>query len=291
MKSQYELFGGDLRGVEQHLDHVASLGANALYLTPFFPAGSVHRYDATSFEHVDPLLGGDEALRSLLEAAHARDIRVIGDLTTNHVGIGHDWFAKHPDFFYVDGDEYAAWMGVPTLPKLNWESAELRAEMVRVVRKWLDFGLDGWRIDVANMTGRHGDDRRRARRCARGSRGRRRRRHRGGARSRLSPRPRRRRLARRDELRRLPAARLVVAARRRVRARPVPLGLRGAALLRRAVRRVDASLPRGGSVAVDSALVDAPRQPRLAALPDGGEDAREAARRRRPADDDARACR
>ena len=96
MKSQYELFGGDLRGVEQHLDHIASLGANALYLTPFFPAGSVHRYDATSFEHVDPLLGGDEALSSLLEAAHARDIRVIGDLTTNHVGIGHDWFAAHP---------------------------------------------------------------------------------------------------------------------------------------------------------------------------------------------------
>jgi alpha-glucosidase len=157
MKSQYELFGGDLRGVERHLDHIVSLGANALYLTPFFPAGSVHRYDATSFEHVDPLLGGDEALRSLLEAAHARDIRVIGDLTTNHVGIGHDWFAEHPDFFYVDGDEYAAWMGVQTLPKLNWGSAELRAEMVRVVRKWLDFGLDGWRIDVANMTGRHGE--------------------------------------------------------------------------------------------------------------------------------------
>jgi alpha-glucosidase len=157
MKSQYELFGGDLCGVEQHLDHIASLGANALYLTPFFPAGSVHRYDATSFECVDPLLGGDEALHSLLAAAHARGIRVIGDLTTNHVGIGHDWFAKHPDFFYVDGNDYAAWMGVATLPKLNWGSAELLAEMARVVRKWLDFGLDGWRIDVANMTGRHGD--------------------------------------------------------------------------------------------------------------------------------------
>ena len=66
-----ELFGGDLSGVEQRLDHVESLGANLIYLTPFFPAGSTHRYDSTSFAHVDPLLGGDEALVSLARAAHA----------------------------------------------------------------------------------------------------------------------------------------------------------------------------------------------------------------------------
>jgi alpha-glucosidase len=158
MESAYELFGGDLYGVEAHLDHIESLGANVIYLTPFFPAGSVHRYDASTFEHVDPLLGGDEALASLLRAAHARGLRVIGDLTTNHVGIGHEWFAQHPEFFYRDGDEYDAWLGVASLPKLNWGSEALRVEMARVARKWIDFGLDGWRIDVANMTGRHGGD-------------------------------------------------------------------------------------------------------------------------------------
>jgi alpha-glucosidase len=63
--TQYEWFGGDLRGIEQRLDHVERLGANVLYLTPVFPAGSTHRYDSTTFEHVDPLLGGDEALASL----------------------------------------------------------------------------------------------------------------------------------------------------------------------------------------------------------------------------------
>ena len=71
-----ELFGGDLRGIEQRLDYIEQLGVNALYLTPIFPASSTHRYDATSFDRVDPLLGGDEALRSLLAAAHARGIRV-----------------------------------------------------------------------------------------------------------------------------------------------------------------------------------------------------------------------
>jgi alpha-glucosidase len=158
LKSQYDLFGGDLRGVEQHLDHISSLGADVVYLTPIFPAGSAHRYDSTSFDRIDPLLGGDDALRALLEAAHARGIRVLGDLTTNHVGIDHDWFRDRPDFFYRDGDRYASWMGVSTLPTLNWGSDGLRARMADVTEHWLDFGLDGWRIDVANMTGRHGTE-------------------------------------------------------------------------------------------------------------------------------------
>ena len=69
-----------------------SLGAGGLYLTPFFPAPSIHRYDADTFDHVDPLLGGDDALISLVKACHNRGIRVIGDLTINHAGAGHEWF-------------------------------------------------------------------------------------------------------------------------------------------------------------------------------------------------------
>ncbi len=166
-ETPFEWFGGDLRGIEQHLDHIESLGANALYLTPIFPAGSTHRYDATSLERVDPLLGGDAALVSLVGAAHARGIRVVGDLTLNHVGEGHDWFraARHDtsaperDFFVFDeSGGYASWLGVPSLPKLDWRSSELPERMAGVVRKWLEppFELDGWRIDVANMTGRLG---------------------------------------------------------------------------------------------------------------------------------------
>ena len=131
-----------------------------LYLTPFFPAGSTHRYDASSFEHVDPLLGGDEALRSLVRAAHARGMRIVGDLTLNHSGAGHEWFASERDFYYFDEKlpgGYASWLGVGSLPKLNWGSALLRERMQEVAKRWLDLGLDGWRIDVANMTGRHRD--------------------------------------------------------------------------------------------------------------------------------------
>lgn len=164
----YEWFGGDLPGIEQHLEHIARLGANVLYLTPIFPAGSTHRYDAESFDVVDPLLGGDEALDSLLAAAHARGMRIVGDLTLNHCGAGHSWFrdaraytsAPERAFFTLDDHlphGYECWLGVPSLPKLNWTSAELRRRMLDgVVRRWVRRGLDGWRIDVANMVARLG---------------------------------------------------------------------------------------------------------------------------------------
>jgi alpha-glucosidase len=171
----YQFFGGDLAGIEEHLDHLEQLGVDLLYLTPVFPAQSNHRYDALSFDRVDPLLGGDEALVSLVEAAHARGIRVIGDLTANHSGDAHEWFRAahgHPgapesEFYYWLDDaqlEYVSWLGVPSLPKFNWNSRELRRRFIEgpdsVVGRWLQppYSLDGWRIDVANMTGRYLDD-------------------------------------------------------------------------------------------------------------------------------------
>jgi alpha-glucosidase len=163
-----EWFGGDLPGIEQRLDHIDSLGANVLYLAPFFPAGSTHRYDAASFDRVDPLLGGDAALDSLAQAVHARGMRLVGDLTLNHCGVTHEWFERaqasesspERELFFFDPRErhgYATWVGVRTLPTLNWQSQLLRDRMHAVLQRWLDAGLDGWRIDVANMVGRHRD--------------------------------------------------------------------------------------------------------------------------------------
>src|SRR5690606_6960615 len=169
-----QFYGGDLDGIVEKLDHLVSLGVNVLYLTPIFPAASNHRYDASSFDRVDPLLGGDEAYVRLIEAAHERGIRIIGDLTSNHSGDRHEWFQAaygHPgapeeDFYYFlndDNTEYESWLGTPTLPKFNWASEELRRRFIAgpdsAVAKWLKppFNTDGWRIDVANMTGRLGD--------------------------------------------------------------------------------------------------------------------------------------
>lgn len=168
----HQFFGGDLDGVREHLGHLVGLGVGCLYLTPVFPARSNHRYNASSFACVDPLLGGDRALTELVTAAHDLGLQVIGDITTNHSGDDHPWFARalaaapgsvERGYYYLsDSGEYVAWLGVPSLPKLNFGSAELRKQIYgsgdSVIARWLrpPFDLDGWRVDVANMTGRRG---------------------------------------------------------------------------------------------------------------------------------------
>lgn len=174
-----QYYGGDLDGIRERLEHLERLGVDLLYLTPFFPADSNHRYNARSFEEVDPLLGGDEALVRLVEAAHERGIRVIGDLTSNHSGREHEWFqaalrdphSVERGFYYWlpparkgGPADYVAWLGEKSLPKFNWASSELRRRFIEgsdsVVATWLKppYNLDGWRIDVANMTGRYLDE-------------------------------------------------------------------------------------------------------------------------------------
>lgn len=168
----HEYFGGDLDGLREHLDHVEALGATVLYLTPIFPAESTHRYDARSFDEIDPLLGGDRALIDLVSAAHEDGIRVLGDITLNHCGSSHPWFQRaaqgfqpERDYFFF-GDEfehgYASWWDVPSLPKFDYSSPALRAALLENVhspfRRWIsgEYELDGWRVDVANMAGRLG---------------------------------------------------------------------------------------------------------------------------------------
>ena len=170
-----EFYGGDLKGVEQHLDHVSDLGVNGIYFTPFFPAQSNHRYDASSFDEVDPVLGGNKAMFSLVAAAKKRKIHLLGDLTSNHCGAGHLWLAKalkdkkskEHGYFYWDKSVkhgYVGWWDLASLPKLNFNSTALRNAMYAgknsIVKKWLSpkYGMAGWRIDVGNMTGRLGAD-------------------------------------------------------------------------------------------------------------------------------------
>ena len=167
-----EFYGGDLPGITNHLDYIADLGANAIYLNPVFTAFSNHRYDVTDYFSVDPHLGGNASLVDLRHALTERGMRYILDIVPNHCGILHPWFqaaladpqATTAEYFTFrkHPDDYETWMGVRTLIKLNYRSAALRnviyAGQDSVFRHWLKppFSADGWRIDVANMLARQG---------------------------------------------------------------------------------------------------------------------------------------
>jgi alpha-glucosidase len=171
-EAMFQTYRGDLDGIARHVDHLQSLSIGGVWTTPFFPSFSNHRYDAATFDHVDPFLGGDDALVRTLGILHAAGIRMIGDLTTNHSGSTHEWFTRaqadassiEAGFYYFRDhpEAYESFFDVPSLPKLNHRNTELQQRFYgdsdSIAARYLKvpFELDGWRIDVAQMTGRLG---------------------------------------------------------------------------------------------------------------------------------------
>lgn len=179
--------GGDLFGVAERLDYLQDLGITAIYFNPIFASASNHRYHTYDYFNVDPLLGGNVALKELLGECHKRGIRVVLDGVFNHASRGFWQFhhvlengagSPYVDWFHFDNDRlygkkpwgaypgkneqkdlkngvdslqaigYQAWWNLPALPKLNTDSPAVREFIFRVAEFWLRFGIDGWRLDV-----------------------------------------------------------------------------------------------------------------------------------------------
>ena len=179
--------GGDLYGVAERLDYLKDLGITALYLNPIFASASNHRYHTFDYYNVDPLLGGNEAFKFLLDKAYKKGIRIILDGVFNHASRGFWQFhhvlengngSPYKDWFYFDEDRlngkrnwgayptsneqkalanedslhaigYRAWWNLPALPKLNVNTPAVREFLFDVAEYWIKFGADGWRLDVA----------------------------------------------------------------------------------------------------------------------------------------------
>lgn len=180
--------GGDLYGIAERLDYLKELGITALYLNPIFASASNHRYHTFDYYHVDPLLGGDDAFRLLLDEAHKRGIRIVLDGVFNHASRGFWQFhhvlecgdgSPYKDWFHFDPDRltrkrhwgaypgpheikalqhgensltaigYGAWWNAPALPKFNTDTPAVRDFLFDVAEYWIKFGIDGWRLDVA----------------------------------------------------------------------------------------------------------------------------------------------
>ena len=156
--------GGTLWGVRDKLDYIQDLGATAIWLSPAWPSTSYHGYDVTDFQSVSPLLGGDEAMRALIQAAHARGIKILLDLVCNHASNEHPYFMdaiKNPDsqyrelFIFDESDiGYRTFFGVRSMPQVNLQNEAAKAWMIDIARFWLrEFAVDGFRLDHANGPG------------------------------------------------------------------------------------------------------------------------------------------
>jgi alpha-glucosidase len=176
---------GDLKGVAQKLDHVKALGADGVWLSPFFRSPMRDfGYDVSDYRDVDSMFGQLADFQALLKAAHGKDLKVIIDQVWSHTSSDHAWFqesrqdranAKADWYVWADPkpdgsppNNWQAWFGGPawtweprrrqyylhnflsTQPQLNFHNNDVRAAIIDVARFWLQLGVDGFRLDVAN---------------------------------------------------------------------------------------------------------------------------------------------
>lgn len=152
-------YGGTIPGITEKLDYLDNLGVNVLWLTPIFPSPSHHGYDATDFFDIEPRLGNKADLRQLLDESHQRKMRVLLDLAPNHVSNLHPTFqsaitkndSPYRNWYSFKHwpDKYQTFFGVPELPQLNLREPEAKKHVLDAAAYWLDFGVDGYRVDYA----------------------------------------------------------------------------------------------------------------------------------------------
>lgn len=160
--------GGNLWGVIDELDYLQDLGITAIYFTPIFQSTCNHRYHTHDYYQVDPILGGNKALKTLLDAAHQRNIKIVLDGVFNHVGRGFFFFndilenGPHSpwlDWFKIEGwplsaydgskpANYVGWADNRALPQFNHDNPVVREYIMGLGEYWINFGIDGWRLDV-----------------------------------------------------------------------------------------------------------------------------------------------
>ena len=151
------IMGGTLRGITEHLDYIADLGADTLWLSPIFASPSYHRYDPSDLFHVDPRLGTNDDLHTLVAAAHGRALRVLLDIVPNHISVRHPYFqaaqtdprSPYRDWFYFTNwpNDYLMFYSARAMPKLNLEHPDARAWYLSSVRYWIEeHGVDGYRL-------------------------------------------------------------------------------------------------------------------------------------------------
>ena len=166
-----DFFGGNLKGIQEKLPYLKDLGVTVVYLNPIFEAASNHRYDTSDYMKIDPILGTEQDFSELIEAAETLGIRIILDGVFNHTGDDSVYFNKYGNYasigayqskdspyytwysFQEHPNKYSSWWGIDILPEINENSEEYQNFIFGkngVLKKWLKFGIGGYRLDVAD---------------------------------------------------------------------------------------------------------------------------------------------
>ena len=172
---------GDLNGVTAKLDYLKNLGVQGIWLTPIHPSPSYHGYDVVDYDAINPDFGTMADFLNLLTQAHQRGIKVIIDFVANHTSSEHPWFLEakanpnspYRDYYrFVSGDDpgvnlemVAPWGGKvwrpvgdgtyyygifdSSMPDLNYDNPSVRQAMTQAAQKWMQRGVDGFRVDAA----------------------------------------------------------------------------------------------------------------------------------------------
>jgi glycosidase len=171
---------GDLKGIENKLDYIKDLGCNEIWLTPICPSSSYHKYDVEDYKDIDPKFGTMSDFESLVKSCHKKGIKLITDMVINHTSDKNEWFRQasryyrelkkgaEPDYkackyanYYnfsreresgyneLGGSEwYYESQFSKSMPDLNLDNDDVKAEISDIVKFWLDKGCDGFRCDA-----------------------------------------------------------------------------------------------------------------------------------------------
>lgn len=175
---------GDLKGIIEKLDYLQFLGVDYLWLTPIYDSPmNDNGYDIRDYYQVNAQFGDKDDLRTLIDEAHARGLKMMLDIVINHTSTEHEWFQQaqqsvdnpYRDYYFFrrseDGpptnwlskfggnawqydeqtDAYYLHLFDVTQADLNWDNPEVRHALYEMINYWIDFGVDGFRFDVINL--------------------------------------------------------------------------------------------------------------------------------------------